>query len=213
MVPSYGRILVCRSPKTSAINQKRLQMANVEQEALSDLYSLVRLFYEQADQLARFEPVTSAETPAPYRSLLDHGGHMTVTLESHHRCPVDVHALRYRSGADIYARTSLLTRQSDGAVVQFGIIRLHTRYLSAPVRREIEGRQIPLGRVLIQHNVLRKVELEEIWRVTPGLDLARLFGLDEPVVTYGRTAIIHCNGEPAVELLEIVAPDSSASSN
>jgi hypothetical protein len=25
-------------------------------------------------------------------------------------------------------------------------------------------------------------------------------------VTYGRTAVIHLNGEPAIELLEIVAP-------
>jgi len=25
--------------------------------------------------------------------------------------------------------------------------------------------------------------------------------------TYGRTALIYCNGEPAVELLEIVTPD------
>jgi hypothetical protein len=25
-------------------------------------------------------------------------------------------------------------------------------------------------------------------------------------ITYGRTAIIHCDGEPAVELLEIVTP-------
>jgi hypothetical protein len=34
------------------------------------------------------------------------------------------------------------------------------------------------------------------------------FGLTEPKTTYGRLAIIHCDGKPAVELLEIVAPES-----
>jgi hypothetical protein len=33
------------------------------------------------------------------------------------------------------------------------------------------------------------------------------FGLTEPVRTYGRLAIIHCDEQPAVELLEIVAPE------
>ena len=34
----------------------------------------------------------------------------------------------------------------------------------------------------------------------------RWFGLKEPATLYGRLAIIHCDGKPAVELLEIVAP-------
>jgi hypothetical protein len=39
-----------------------------------------------------------------------------------------------------------------------------------------------------------------------------LFQLDRPQTTYGRTALIECDGEPAIELLEIVSPipDSSA---
>ena len=42
--------------------------------------------------------------------------------------------------------------------------------------------------------------------VTPGPDLCRLLGLAQPQTTYGRTAFIYCDGYPAVELLEIVAP-------
>jgi hypothetical protein len=33
------------------------------------------------------------------------------------------------------------------------------------------------------------------------------FGLDSPRPAYGRLALIHCDGQPAVELLEIVAPE------
>jgi hypothetical protein len=37
--------------------------------------------------------------------------------------------------------------------------------------------------------------------------MMKWFGLDSPRPTYGRLAYIHCNGRPAVELLEIVAPE------
>jgi hypothetical protein len=33
------------------------------------------------------------------------------------------------------------------------------------------------------------------------------FGLNEPQITYGRLAMILTNRQPAVELLEIVAPE------
>jgi hypothetical protein len=36
--------------------------------------------------------------------------------------------------------------------------------------------------------------------------MVQWFGLSEPRETYGRLALIHCDGKPAIELLEIVAP-------
>ena len=95
----------------------------------------------------------------------------------------------------------------------FGIVRLHTQYLADNVRAEIESQKIPLGRVLIEHNVLRRVELGELWRVTPNVALQRHFRLDGPEVTFGRTAIIHCDEEPAIELVEIVAPTTKSLSS
>ena len=63
--------------------------------------------------------------------------------------------------------------------------------------------------MLIEHNVLREVQLASLYRITPGPDLCRLFDVQDPLATYGRTAFIYCDGYPAVELLEIVAPDES----
>jgi hypothetical protein len=60
--------------------------------------------------------------------------------------------------------------------------------------------------VLIQHNVFRQVELIALWKVTAGAELARLLEIAPGTTTYGRTARIFCDGEPAIELLEIVAP-------
>ncbi len=180
---------------------------NLRQAASPDLHELVQLFYEQPEGLARFCPVRSEQMPEVYRSLLDHNHHMTVTLEVHHGSSVDVRVLDYDVTDDIYMRKILLTRHDDGRVVQYGIVRLHLRYLTHPVRAEIQSRQIPLGRVLINHNVLRRVELGQLWQVMPGADLCQHFQLEAPLLTFGRTAIIHCHDEPAVELIEIVAPE------
>jgi chorismate-pyruvate lyase len=131
---------------------------------------------------------------------------MTVTVENFHGCPVDVRVLEVEQSGHHYARKILLTRQSDGAVVQFGIMRLNFNCVSDQIRRDIESQQIPLGRVLIQHNVLRVIHLDSLWRVQPGPDLCHLLDVGPEEATYGRTAVIDCNGEPAVELLEIVTP-------
>lgn len=171
------------------------------------LPDLVGLFYERPEDLGRFEQVSlAADVPQPYRHLLAHDAHMTVTVEEFHGCKVDVRVLASRRDKNFYSRKILLTRQSDGQVVQFGIPRLNMVFLDEEVRREIESETKPLGRVLIDHNVLREVQLVALWSVQPGPDLCRMFGLDAPQTVYGRTALIYCNGEPAIELLEIVAP-------
>jgi hypothetical protein len=170
------------------------------------LEALVDLFYDDAAPLGEFEEVPQGALPPPYGDLLDHHAHMTVTVERFHGCPVDVQVLDVNTTKTHYSRKITLTRQSDGAVVQFGLVRLCLDFLEPPVRAEIEGQTTPLGRVLIKHNVLREVQLISLWKVAAGDELAKLFGCDAGAVSYGRTALIYCNGVPAVELLEIVAP-------
>ena len=74
------------------------------------------------------------------------------------------------------------------------------------MREEILAAQTPLGRILIQHRVLREVTSEAYLRVESDDPLVARFGLPEPRVAYGRLATIFCDGVPAVDLLEIVAP-------
>jgi chorismate-pyruvate lyase len=171
-----------------------------------DLDALVALFYPRPDLLGRFEEADSHDLSRDYRMLLAHDSHMTVTVERFHNGPVDVRVLASQISGTHYARKILLARSNDGQVVQFGIMRLDFSAVSAEVRREVESQSTPLGRILIQHNVLREVHLTKLWKVTPGEDLRGLLKIPAGGITYGRTAIIHCDGEPAIELLEIVAP-------
>lgn len=132
---------------------------------------------------------------------------MTVTVESHHGDSVDVEVLRSEVVGDEYRREILLRTHRTQRVVQYGIVRLRTKYLSAAPREEILHEQKPLGRVLIEHNVLREIELFALHHVTCGPALAKFFSVPEGTVTYGRTALIYCDHDPAIELLEIVSPE------
>ena len=168
---------------------------------------LAGLFYSNLADLGSFDEVLAEAVPQPYRRLLAHHEHMTVTVEQHHGCPVDVEVLTAQQSGDYYFRKIILHRQSDRRVVLFGIPRLNLRLVDDSVKREILGQNKPLGRVLIEHNVLREVQLASLYSLTPGPELCRLMNLNAPQKTYGRTAFIYCDGYPAVELLEIVSPE------
>lgn len=167
------------------------------------LSAIAAPFFASLDELGAFRAVTAAELPDAYQVLLAHDDHMTVTLEAYHGCFVDVRVLRAEQAGSLYSRSSVLSCQNSGKVVQFGIMRIALDQLQESVRNEIVGGQAPLGRVLIRHNVLRHVELHGLWEVKPAArlrDYLQLVG-DEPL--YGRTARIVVEGRPAVELLEI----------
>jgi chorismate-pyruvate lyase len=168
------------------------------------LYELIDQFYSSRDALGAIELVPRANVPAPYSSLLDHDDHMTVTMEAYHDSLVNVQVLETRRTEQSYWRKIVLHRQTDEAPVLFGLVRLNWRYLSDLVRAEIESCKTPLGRILIKHNLMRHIELLDLWHVRPSTELAEYLGSDEP--TYGRTAIIHVEKEPAIELFEIAAP-------
>lgn len=169
------------------------------------LDTLLALF-PPADYARSFAEVAAAQVPQPYDLLLVHELHMTVTMEEYYQQPVDVEVLAERLEDQWYARKILLRLPADGRAVQFGLVRIDFSYCSEPVRAAIRQRRTPLGRILIQHNVLRRIEPTAYLRVVPGPDMMQWFGLNQPTPTYGRLALIHCDGRPAVELLEIVAP-------
>jgi len=171
-----------------------------------DLEALVHLFHPSLAPVGEFEEVEAGELREAYHTLLDHDEHMTVAMECYYGEPVDVLVLDTHITETHYARKSWLTRRSDGRVVQFCIVRLNLMFLERRVRREIESQLRPLGRILIDHNVLRHVRLLSLWRIRPGPELRHAFRLDQPVACYGRTALIYCNEVPAVELLEVAAP-------
>lgn len=172
--------------------------------------TLLAEFYDRATGFSQLGDCSStADLPSPYNELLNHHAHMTVTLESHHADKVDVIVHRHHRRTDVdgdwYVRESTLNIHSTGKVVQYGIVRLNVAALAPDVWERIDSRQTPLGRVLIEHNVLREVQLCELWKIQAGPALAESLNIRVGDTVYGRTALIYCDGEPAIELLEIVS--------
>ena len=169
-----------------------------------DLETLLSLFYQDAAEFGMIDATTADDMPTVAQKLLDHEHHMTVTVEDHHHCEVDVQVLETLFTGQAYSRKILLSKQTDRTVVQFGIVRLNFEFLATHIQQEILAENTPLGRILINHNVLRRVELSQLWAIQVGQDLAEIFCVSPNTIVYGRTAWIYCNGEPAIELLEVV---------
>lgn len=173
---------------------------------LDELRALTDLFPETPPLIERAEHVPAALMPEPYRQMLAHDHHMTVTMESYHKSSVDVRIIDRKHEGDYYCRKILLLKSGTDTVVQFGIVKFNLSYVLPAVREEILAGEIPLGRVLINHNVLRHIDLGALLRITAGAGLARHLQMEAGGVTYGRLATIFCNRQPAVDLLEISAP-------
>ncbi|MGL4514386.1 MAG: hypothetical protein ACRCT8_14960 [Lacipirellulaceae bacterium] len=174
---------------------------------LAAALGLAAPFFASAGALGVLTPVSATELPPEPRALLAHAVHMTETLERRHGCPVTVAVKGEDRHTSRYARHSLLARQSDGVVVQSGVMRIDLAGLPTLLAEAIVDGDAPLGRLLIENNVLRQVELLELWRIEAGPTLAEELSVPSGGVIYGRSARILVQGRPAVELLEIVTTE------
>ena len=132
---------------------------------------------------------------------------MTLVLENHHGAPVEVHVMEEHLDplGDIYTRKIYLTPAGSRKVVEWGVVKLDFRYMEPEVKAEILAKRLPLGAVLIKHDVLRRIKVRWFIRCPAAGPLMRLFGRPStPEDAYGRIGTIYCDEEPAIELLEIV---------
>lgn len=155
--------------------------------------------------LPRCSTIDAEDLPQPARRLLDHNGHMTTTIETHYQSPVDVRPYLVRREGDLYGRKLDLLSASDGEVVMTGIMLINLRFATPEVRALILAETAPLGRILIEHGVLREVSITSFLRIEADDPLAQRFGTPSRPV-HGRLATIFCDHVPAVDLLEIVSP-------
>ncbi|MFM8633468.1 MAG: hypothetical protein ACKOEX_01435 [Planctomycetia bacterium] len=178
-------------------------------ETISRASRLLGCFHSEWDRFAAIRPVEGADVPQPYRTLLDHRSHMTVAMERHHGGPVRLRVVRVANAdeAGRYAREILL-EGPDGEIVQYGIVKLDLDAVDAGIAAAIRAADVPLGRLLIDSGMLREVHRVRLFEVEPGADLGRLMGCGVRH-TYGRVAEISLSGKPALELLEIAAPQRS----
>lgn len=180
--------------------------------AVSDLTGLYSIFGDTGAQVPRARFIQAEEMPEPYRALLAHHHHMTVTMEEHCGSPVDVKIIRSIRDDPHYARKIVLTKKGTNDVVMFGIMRFNFDWCSPEIKEKIAEGKTPLGRILIENDVLRRISTHATLRIIPNMEMRACFGIgpeyegEAEEYVYGRLATIFCNEEPAVDLLEVVSP-------
>lgn len=155
-------------------------------------------------QPTRYTYLQPEEVPEPFHHLLVHDRHMTVAMETHYGCRVQVRVLQRQTKEGWYARQIVLINESTGRIVQGGVVRIHLHMLDDEVQQAILRENTPLGYVLIHHEVMRHIEVLHYIRMEASQNPADWPGFDQDHPVYGRLATLHCDGQPAIELLEII---------
>jgi len=152
----------------------------------------------------QIEEIPADVVPEPYHRLLVHTHHMTVTVEEFYGVPVQVRVLEAKKQGLDYARKILLV--AGERVVQFGLVRIDLSVCSENIRQAILAEQVPLGRILIEHKMLRRIEPQAFLRVTLNTTMAEWFQVQAGCQSYGRIGVIYTDERPVVHVLEILAP-------
>ena len=180
--------------------QRPIYQCETAQAALD---SLCHWFYEDRLSAEGCEPVLAANLPPALRDLLVHNEHMTSKLEAYHRAQPVLRMLHERRDGNLYGRNIELVVPHEH-VVEFGIVRIDLNYTPDAVREQILEKTIPLGDILVQGNVLRRIEPRWYFTFSPDSALAAHFPHHAGDLLAGRVGVIFCDGEPAIELLEVV---------
>ena len=105
-----------------------------------------------------------------------------------------------------YSRILNLIGEKTGKIVLFGLMRVRMEFLPPNVQGEILARKEPLGRILIRNEIMREIELIKLLKIDAFPAREHWFHSKEQKPYFGRVALIHCQGLPAIELFEVVSP-------
>ena len=183
------------------LRTKPLASFNTPEEAFAELSS----GFVGCDKV-RFDAqvIAAEEMPDPFRTLLVHEKHMTLTLTAHYGAFLELHVKEMHYEENLYSRKIQLSIPRNDALVEYGLVRLDLRYIPEPVWKEIFQQRTPLGEILLRHNILQRVQPRWYFRLNPGCSILQWLKADLPEPVFGRLGTIFCNGQPAVEVMEVV---------
>ena len=115
-------------------------------------------FPDERVRIEGIDVLEGGEIEGSPRELLVHTHHMTVTLEQAHGQPVHLEVLEVKREGENYARKLILRAGEGGPVVLAGIMRFRLEFVRPEVREAILEARTPLGRILIENDVLRRIE-------------------------------------------------------
>ncbi len=162
-------------------------------------------FYGLGSERPDVRFVDGQDFPAQPRDLLVHATDMTPKLRQHHGCEIDltVHA-KGRIG-DYYVRASVLTRQRDHRVVEFGAIGIHLNTLAPEAQRLVMEGRVPFGAILERLDVPHSSHPRGYFQIVIDHRLAELLDATEGDLLFGRcNELRHANGQVLADVVEVL---------
>jgi len=175
-------------------------------------YPLSEYYRDYDIPMPRFESLKPEDLPEPYRHLLVHDADMTGRLTAFHGETLALKVIEKSSLRGVLVRRVVLYGIETNKEVEFGEIIIHLNRFEPDVRELIEEGKIPLGGILVTHQVefisspsyYLKIEADEM--------IAECLATTSGRQLYGRkNKLTNYEGEVLAEIVEILPPEESNS--
>lgn len=177
------------------------------EDAEYSLYPLDACCARFGDAVPEATFIAGEDMPEPYRSLLVHDRDMTGTLVSHHRDTLRLDILRSWEEGDAVLREVLLRKAGDGAVVEYGAIKIHLDRFPREAIPHVRSGECPLGVILNAFQIEYGSRPRGFFRAMCTSHFRDMFPDSLGKETYGRTnQLVNGEGQILADVTELLPP-------
>jgi len=171
------------------------------------LYPLTEYYRDYDIPMPRFEPVQPEVMPEPYRHLLVHDADMTGRLTDFHGESLFLNVIDKNTLRGVLVRRVVLCGTETNKEVEFGEIIIHLNRFESEVRDLIEEAKIPLGGIIVEHQVEFISSPSHFLKITADKMIAECLATTIGRDLYGRkNKLTNSRGEILAEIVEILPP-------
>lgn len=181
---------------------------------IEDMFYPLSEYYRDYDiPMPSFESVKPEDMPEPYRHLLVHDADMTGRLTDFHGEALALRVLEKDSLRGVLVRRVVLYGHKSGKEVEFGEILIYLNRFESGVRALIEAGKLPLGGILVDHQVEFISSPSHYLKVVTDEMIAECLATSVRMELYGRkNKLTNFAGEVLAEIVEILPPEEADSS-
>jgi chorismate-pyruvate lyase len=170
-------------------------------------YPLGEFYAERGLPLPVLAPITPAQMPEPYRSLLVHDSDMTSRLEAFYGSTIHIRLVaRHNHRAD-YFREVVLELDRSHEPVEYGAIRIVLDTFPAEAREEVLREKEPLGRILHNYHIAFTSRPDAFFQMAADEFISESLQLTgRPQLFARRNTLYDVRHQPLAEIIEILTP-------
>ena len=168
------------------------------------LYPLSCFDCDASKGVTRAKILEAEELDEPYRTLLAHDRDMTGTLETYFKQTMTLRVhIKKIEGDSLYRQVSLICA-NDGRPAEFGAIRIDLSCFDEETRGLVAACEIPLGRVLREHDVAYVSNPSAYLEVSPDELLGEALGVTHGPLYGRKNELTMPDGRAIAQIIEIL---------